>query len=118
VISKFRWIVERHGLANFLFHPDLNLYGKRLDNYRAILTEVIRTKGGWIATADSIADWWRRRRASRLVENDGQIAVEGPAKGDAAVWIAHRQEDGVWVEPRNDRRLKANNHESALQFLR
>jgi hypothetical protein len=97
MVTKFRWVVERHGLANFLFHPDYNLEERRLADYRTVVEEVVRTDGGWVATAAEIAQWWDRRRRSRIVENGGGVTIEGPAARDGSVWWASRDGDGVQI---------------------
>jgi hypothetical protein len=99
MLAKFRWVVERHGLANLLFHPDYNLEERRLRDYAKVIKSIRATDGGWIATAREIADWWDRRRASTLVEERGGARVEGPAAADATVWLARRDGPRVRVVP-------------------
>ncbi len=96
--EKFRWVVERGGLANFLFHPDYNLEQERMDDYRKVVDEVTGTEGGWVATAAEIADWWDRRHRSHLREETGTIRVDGPAADDAEVWTAVRDGTGLRIE--------------------
>ena len=98
MLSKFRWVVERHGLANFLYHPDYNLDRDSLASYREVVASVVGTTGGWVATAAQIADWWDRRRRSTLVTGDNGIRIEGPAAEDGAVWYAKR-DGGFRIEP-------------------
>jgi len=104
-LSKFRWVVERNGLANFLFHPDYNLEGARLDDYRQIVSEVCSTQHGWLATATQIAQWWERRKASKILEVDGVLRVAGPAEHEAEVWYA-QVEGGQLVLKYRDETLK------------
>ncbi len=99
MVSKFRWVADRHGLANALFHPDYNLDPSRLRDYRAVVETVCGTPGGWIATAAEVADWWDRRRASTLILDGGEARIEGPAAPDACVWHAHRDGARVRIEP-------------------
>jgi peptidoglycan/xylan/chitin deacetylase (PgdA/CDA1 family) len=99
MLAKFRWVVERHGLANFLFHPDYNLEERRLADYGKIVEEVVRTGGGWIATAAEIADWWNRRRRSRVAESGQGVRIEGPAARDGSVWWVARDGDGMRISP-------------------
>ena len=88
MLTKFRWVVERNGLANFLFHPDYNLGKAQLDDYRHIVSKVCSTKHGWVGTASQIAEWWKRRHASEIREIDGVVKVVGPAEYEAEVWYA------------------------------
>jgi peptidoglycan/xylan/chitin deacetylase (PgdA/CDA1 family) len=88
MLAKFRWVVERHGLANFLYHPDYNLSERALDGYQEVVEAVAATGGGWVATAEEIADWWTRRRQSDLIREDGHLRVVGPAASDARIWNA------------------------------
>jgi peptidoglycan/xylan/chitin deacetylase (PgdA/CDA1 family) len=85
MLTKLRWVVERFGLANFLFHPDYNLGTARVNDYRQVVDEVRGTPGGWIATAAEIADWWDRRRASRVVLEGDVSRIEGPASADGVL---------------------------------
>ncbi|MFQ5599122.1 MAG: polysaccharide deacetylase family protein [Candidatus Krumholzibacteriia bacterium] len=93
MLEKYRWVVERNGLANFLFHADYNLEEGRLQDYRNVVEEVVRTQRGWITTAAEIAGWWSRRSKSRLVGSGQNARIEGPAAADAVVWSA-AVEDG------------------------
>lgn len=99
MLTKFRWVVERFGLANFLFHPDYNLAATRVNDYRQVVDEVRATPGGWIATAAEIADWWDRRRASRVVLEGDAPRIEGPASADGVLWMARRDGRGVSLDP-------------------
>jgi peptidoglycan/xylan/chitin deacetylase (PgdA/CDA1 family) len=99
MLAKLRWVVERFGLANFLFHPDYNLAAARLSDYRQVLDEVRALPGGWIATAAQIADWWSRRRASRVVLDGDVPRIEGPCSADGALWMARRDGATVKLEP-------------------
>ncbi|MEE9270926.1 MAG: polysaccharide deacetylase family protein [Candidatus Krumholzibacteria bacterium] len=99
MLKKFEWVRARHGLANFLYHPDYNLAQERLDDYGRVVASVVRTERGWIATAAAIADWWQRRSRSSLVGTTDDPRVEGPAALDAAIWYARRDGDQVHIEP-------------------
>jgi peptidoglycan/xylan/chitin deacetylase (PgdA/CDA1 family) len=102
MLEKFEWVRARHGLANFLYHPDYNLGQERLDDYSRVVSSVVRAERGWIATAATIADWWQRRSRSSLVGTADDPRVEGPAAMDAAIWCAHRDGDRVHIEPAPD----------------
>ena len=64
------------------------------------MVEAVRsTEGGWIATVAEIADWWDRRRNSRIVvDGDGRACVVGPAEGDGVVWHARIQESELKID--------------------
>ena len=97
MLTKFRWAVERNGLANFLYHPDYNLEEGQLRAYREVVESVVATPGGWVTTADAIADWWSRRRASTLEGEGAGVRVTGLAAADAAIWYAVREPGGDLV---------------------
>jgi peptidoglycan/xylan/chitin deacetylase (PgdA/CDA1 family) len=102
MLAKFRWVSERKGLANFLYHPDYNLEDVRLRQYREVVEKVVATPGGWVATAAEIADFWNRRRASRVSVSGGRASVQGPLEADGAIWHAVLGEEGtveIEVEP-------------------
>jgi hypothetical protein len=99
MLAKFRWVVERSGLANFLYHPDYNLEEERLREYREVVETVAGTAGGWIATAAEVAEWWRRRRESSLEGSASSPCVVGPAAADGSIWHAVLEGDRVRIEP-------------------
>ena len=103
MLTKFTWVTERHGLANFLYHPDYNLDDHRVTDYGRVVDAVSSTPKGWVTTAAAIADWWARRHASELIQVDGAFRVEGPAADDAAIWHAYRENGTVRIvaDPEN-----------------
>lgn len=98
MLTKFQWVVERHGMANFLYHPDYNLGEDMLKAYRKVVESVVQTQGGWVTTAADIADWWKRRHESKIVSGPEGPSVEGPASADGAIWIARLDEGKVVIE--------------------
>ena len=97
--SKLDWIRSQHGLAVSLFHPDYNTSRAALDRYGAVIDLLREKGGGWYALPREIADWWQRRRRSRVVTNGGAPLISGPAARDGAIWWIHRDGDGIRIEP-------------------
>ena len=98
MLEKFSWIINRRGLANFLFHPDYNIPETCLDDYRKIVKHVKQKQNGWIATAEQIADWLQRRCASNIVAKKNVYHIEGPAADEAVIWYARRTNEGIDIE--------------------
>jgi hypothetical protein len=76
-------------MALSLFHPDYNTTPARLERYAALLDLLRSQDDAWYALPWEVADWWQRRRRSRLVADRGTWHVEGPAANDARIWSAH-----------------------------
>jgi peptidoglycan/xylan/chitin deacetylase (PgdA/CDA1 family) len=97
--SKRDWIRRQYGLAVSLFHPDYNTSREAIERYGAVIDGLREAPGGWHALPRDVADWWQRRRRSRIAMHDGAPVVEGPAAPDATVWWAHRDGDRIRIEP-------------------
>ncbi len=97
--SKLEWIRRQHGLALALFHPDYNATREGIDRYGAVIAGLQEEPGGWYALPREIADWWQRRRRSRVVMRDGTPGIDGPAAADGTIWWAQRDGDRIRIEP-------------------
>ena len=67
-------IMERHGLASFIIHPDYLLEARALDTYRSLLGHLadLREQGKlWIALPGEVDQWWRARSQMKLVYKGG-----------------------------------------------
>lgn len=97
---KLSWIRKQHGLALPLFHPDYNIGCNELQRYGRVVENLVRDPSGWYALPHEIADWWQRRRHSRVLMKDGhQPTIVGPAATDGRIWWAHRDGDTIRIEP-------------------
>ena len=81
-------IMEKHGLASFIVHPDYVLESRTRDTYKSLLAYLadLRTKGRiWVALPGEINQWWRSRSQMKLVRQGDNWVVEGPEKDQARV---------------------------------
>lgn len=97
--AKAEWIRARHGLAVALFHPDYNTRTTEVDAYAALLDSLLAAGDAWRALPAEVADWWQRRRASRIVSDAAGARIEGPAAPDGRVWWAHRSGERLTITP-------------------
>jgi hypothetical protein len=95
---KAEWIRAQHGLALSLFHPDYNTTAPRVRRYGQVLEHLTADDRGWHALPWQVADWWQRRRRSRLVRDGDAIRVVGPAAADGCVWWVHLDGSRVRLE--------------------
>ena len=76
---KLEFIVQNHGMALMLTHPDYLTSGRNLALYRDFLMRVREGGGFWHALPKDVAAWWRLRAQSGLAEDcEGRLYVQGP----------------------------------------
>jgi peptidoglycan/xylan/chitin deacetylase (PgdA/CDA1 family) len=92
---KSDWIIEHQGLINLITHPDYLDTPRRLRLYEEFLEYLAAQSGGWHALPREVAQWWRTRAGLRLVEEDGEVRVEGTGCERAS--IARARADGYDV---------------------
>jgi hypothetical protein len=84
-------IMEKHGLASFIVHPDYVLESRTRDTYKSLLTYLVdlRSKGKiWAALPREVNQWWRARSQMKLARQGNNWAIEGPDKDKARVAYA------------------------------
>ena len=89
-------IMEKHGLASFIVHPDYILEHRARDTYKALLSYLsqLRSEGKiWIALPREVDHWWRERSQMRLSRRGNKWEIEGPGKERAQVAYASLEED-------------------------
>lgn len=96
---KAAWVRAQHGLVLPLFHPDYNTTPERVGAYGAVLDELAADTTGWYALPAQVADWWQRRRRSRVVTAGGVAHIEGPAAADGRVWLAQLDGERLQITP-------------------
>jgi hypothetical protein len=83
-------IMEKHGLASFIAHPDYLIPRRAREAYRGLLEYLsgLRAERAlWIARPNEINQWWRQRSRMKLVARNGRYEIEGEGKERAQ--IAH-----------------------------
>lgn len=84
-------IMEKHGLASFIVHPDYVLESRTRDIYKSLLAylEDLRSKSKtWLALPGQVNQWWRARSRMRLAREGSNWVIEGPEKEKARVAYA------------------------------
>jgi len=92
-------IMEKHGLVSFIVHPDYIIHARERQTYEALLAHLENLrheKGIWITTPGEVNRWWRQRAEMRIVEDGGNLRIEGPGKERARIAYA-TQRDGRLV---------------------
>jgi len=84
-LEKVALLRDRGGMALLITHPDYLTDDEALDAYARFLDHVAGDGRAWRALPCEVADWWRRRAATRLLLDDGMWRPEGPAAGEAVV---------------------------------
>lgn len=92
-------VMAKHGLANFIIHPDYVTTEEEMATYKELLgylRQLAVEKNVWMPLPRDVAFWWRDRANMRLVEVNGRWQIEG--KGSERARIAYASEkDGKVV---------------------
>jgi hypothetical protein len=88
-------ILEKHGLASFIVHPDYILEPRLRRIYKSLLDYLSRLRSEeklWIALPRDVNKWWRARSEMKLLRRGNKWVVEGPEKHRAR--LAYASLDG------------------------
>ena len=92
-------ILEKHGLANFIIHPDYITTPRERAVYETLLAYMVRLREErniWIPAPREVNRWWRLRSEMRLVESSHGWHIEG--EGSERAHVAYASEhDGHLV---------------------
>jgi hypothetical protein len=91
-------ILEKHGLASFIIHPDYVIEERARNAYQALLVYLskLRAEGKiWIALPGEVDRWWRMRSQMKLVSKGGRWTIEGAGRERARVACATLDGDKV-----------------------
>lgn len=94
-------IRERHGLMQFIIHPDYVIEKAAQGVYAELLEFLaeLRAQGEtWIALPREAASWWRLRSELRLVGEGGSLQIEGEGKERARIAYATLVDNGLTYE--------------------
>jgi len=92
-------IIEKHGLISVVIHPDYLTSGRARNVYEGLLTHLAKLKSEknvWVTTPGEVNTWWRQRSEMVLVEEDGQLRIQGAGKERASIAYAS-EKDGRLV---------------------
>lgn len=92
-------IMEKHGLINFIVHPDYVSNPREWGVFKDLLAHLAQLackNGLWIPTPGEVNRWWRQRTEMTLVENEQGVRIEGEGSERARVAYAS-EKDGRLV---------------------
>lgn len=88
-------IMEKHGLISFIVHPDYIMKPRERSIYEELLAHLAdlrKEKEVWITTPGEVNRWWRQRASMRLVEEGGNLRIEGAGKERASIAYASEKD--------------------------
>ena len=91
-------VLEKHGVMNFITHPDYLAGKKEMRVYKELLgylNELRDTEDLWIPLPCELNEWWRQRSRMRLVKNGRSWKIEGDPSGRARLAFATRENGKV-----------------------
>jgi hypothetical protein len=97
-------ILEKHGLMNFIVHPDYITASRERAVYEALLGHIARLRterNVWVPTPRDVNHWWRQRSKMRLVEGPRgwQVEGEGSERAHVAYATLHDGQIAYTFEP-------------------
>ena len=97
-------IMEQHGLASFIVHPDYIAKPREWNVYKSLLAHLVKLRDEkklWMPLSGEVDRWWRQRAEMKIVDDRDGIRIEGA--GSERAHIAYASEnDGrlvVTLEP-------------------
>ena len=97
-------VMEQHGLASFIVHPDYITKPREWNVYKSLLAYLAQLRDDkklWITLSGEVDRWWRQRAKMTIVEEQHGVRIEGAGSERARVAYA-RENDGrlvVTLEP-------------------
>jgi hypothetical protein len=95
-------ILNKHGLINFIVHPDYITAPKPRAVYESLLAylaDLFPKERVWHASPRDVASWWRKRSQMKMLErNDGRWEIVGPDRHRARVAFARLEDDRMVYE--------------------
>jgi hypothetical protein len=91
-------ILENHGMASFIVHPDYIRSPRPRRTYMQLLEHFSRLhaeSGVWIALPHQVDRWWRERNQMRMVRNGDAWEIQGPGSERARVAYAYLDGDRI-----------------------
>jgi len=88
-------IVDKHGLASFIVHPDYVTTPRELGVYKTLLAHLAQRRdqnGLWVTTPGEVNTWWRQRDEMTIVEDGGELRIQGEGSARARIAFAREKE--------------------------
>ncbi|HKT13016.1 MAG TPA: hypothetical protein VJW77_14440 [Terriglobia bacterium] len=89
-------IRSKHGVMNFIVHPDYIRHEPELKVYERLLAHLAQLRksaGVWIPLPGELNQWWRERSRMKLVRNGAGWEIEGDGKVRARIAYARLEND-------------------------
>jgi hypothetical protein len=84
-------IVKKHGLVSLIVHPDYVFSDRAQRTYKELLQKVTSLESSenvWVTLPGIVNEWWRQRKAMRIVPSAAGWAIEGEGSEHARVAYA------------------------------
>ena len=99
--TQIELILEKHGLASFIVHPDYVTTPREMQVYTTLLAHLSQLrdqKGLWIATPGEVNLWWRQRAQMKIIEEDHKLRIEGAGSERARIAFASERAGRLVLE--------------------
>lgn len=96
--QQMKLVMAKHGLMNFIIHPDYIIDKTERAVYESLLTYLTQLSGKkniWMPLPGEAASWWRERSQMRLVETNSGWQIEGKGKERARIAYASEKDGQV-----------------------
>lgn len=96
-------IMDKHGLMSVVIHPDYLTGSRERSVYEALLahlSDLREKKNVWITTPGEVNRWWRQRSEMTIVEEGGQLRIEGAGHERACVAYASEKDGRLSIDLR------------------
>ena len=101
-------VMEKHGLINYIIHPDYVTRKPERDLFEALLerlSELHREKNVWIALPSDVSRWWKQRNAMKIVVDGDSLRIEGEGSERAVIGLAKEKDGCLVLEAKQDRAI-------------
>src|SRR5258708_33087625 len=81
-------IMEKHGMASFIVHPDYVLESRSRDTYKSLLAfffDLLSMSMLWPPLPREVNQWWRARSQMKLARQGYNLAIDVPEKDKASL---------------------------------
>jgi len=96
--KQMRLVLEKHGVMNFIIHPDYIISERAQGVYEGLLhrlSELRETGGLWITLPGELSKWWRQRSQMKLVRNEGRWEIVGEGRDRARIAYARLESNNT-----------------------
>jgi hypothetical protein len=94
-------VLEKHGLASFIVHPDYVTTAREMGVYKTLLAHLAHLrdqKGLWVALPGEVNRWWRQRAEMTIIEENDTLRIEGAGSARARIAFASEKDGQLVVD--------------------